>query len=313
MNANIQSILLIVVGCVVSCGLFLLGYYFIAVSTFRRSLMSDLSNPTDTNESKASTKKLRKSEIRAMTAEKILKIAGIRKPLHPRDSVSSRLYKAGYFSSLDRRVFYLIQAVCLLVGAILIPFAFYIYSNDLLMSFGIFLAAGTVGWILPQYVLDKKIQFQEDEILYYLPLVIEQISIAIGSSLVVGTAISHIVKTAEDRNVYNPVVELFAQAQDLMRSGYSLEQSLSSISELVKIPEVEHCFMFLSQCSLHGGEISRQLQELANSISTEHHIRIQGKIQGLPVKATGPLGMVFAGFFCMALSGLAVQLLTLFS
>ena len=44
----------------------------------------------------------------------------------------------------------------------------------------------------------------------------------------------------------------------------------------------------------------------------QRQVQVEAKITALPVKATGPLTMVFAGFFALLFAGLLVRLLTAF-
>ena len=62
----------------------------------------------------------------------------------------------------------------------------------------------------------------------------------------------------------------------------------------------------------HGGEISKQLMELADSVMMQRQVQIEAKITALPVKATGPLVCVFAGFFALLFAGLFVRLMSAF-
>jgi Flp pilus assembly protein TadB len=165
-----------------------------------------------------------------------------------------------------------------------------------------------VGFTLPMSWLEKQVRRREEDIFYYLPLVIEQVSIGVSSALDVGPCISQIVAMAHERDSHNPVTEMFVHVEKLMRSGLNLEDSLQEVGDANGMTEVKHAFMFLAQCSRHGGEISKQLQELADSVMVQRQVQIEGKITALPVKATGPLAMVFAGFFALLFSGLLVRL-----
>ena len=101
--------------------------------------------------------------------------------------------------------------------------------------------------------------------------------------------------------------EMLIHVEKLIRSGLNLEDALTEVGTAYGMPEVKHAFMFLGQCAKHGGELTKQLQELADAVSTQRQVRIEGKITALPVKATGPLTTVFVGFFLLILSGLLVR------
>jgi pilus assembly protein TadC len=53
----------------------------------------------------------------------------------------------------------------------------------------------------------------------------------------------------------------------------------------------------------YGGEISKQLQDLSESVSSERETRIEEKIKKLELAATAPVALVFAGFLVILLVG----------
>jgi pilus assembly protein TadC len=169
-----------------------------------------------------------------------------------------------------------------------------------------------IGYGYPVVYIERKARARGEDILYYLPLVIEQISIGVSSALDIGPCIAEVVSMADERGSHNPVTELFVHVEKLMRSGLSLEESLMEVSEVNGQQELKHAFMFLAQCAKHGGEISKQLQELADATMTSRQVYVEGRIAALPVKATGPLATVFAGFFALLFAGLMVRLVDAF-
>ena len=66
--------------------------------------------------------------------------------------------------------------------------------------------AGVIGgYLAPSMWLDRTTRKREDEIMYFLPLVIEQISIGVSSSLDVGPCISNIIVMSDERDSHNAV------------------------------------------------------------------------------------------------------------
>ena len=228
------------------------------------------------------------------------------------EDVPRKLFRAGYFSNEDRSWFQKFRLISFVSASTVFPISLYSLAvAPSLMMIGIVLGV-LIGYALPMSWLEKQIRRREDEIMYYLPLVIEQVSIGVSSALDVGPCIAQIVSMATERDSHNPVTEMFVHVEKLIRSGLNLEDSLVEVGEANGMQEVKHAFMFLAQCSRHGGELSKQLQELADSVMTQRQVQIEGKIAALPVKATGPLATVFAGFFALLFAGLLVRLLSAF-
>lgn len=226
-----------------------------------------------------------------------------------KEDLETKLFKAGFFTNADKQAFKRIQIILPFISSPAVPAALFLIGvkSPLLISVGVILGI-FIGLVAPLSYLDRIWQRRQEETMYYLPLVIEQISIGVSSSLDIGPCIAQILQMARERDSHNPVTEMFAHAEKLIRSGLNLEDALREVSEANGINEVKHAFMFLAQCSRHGGEVSRQLQELADAVMMQRQVQVEGRITSLPVKATGPLIMVFAGFFALLLAGLLVRL-----
>lgn len=96
------------------------------------------------------------------------------------------------------------------------------------------------------------------------------------------------------RSAHNPVTELLVYVEKLIASGLSFQDALIEVSQASGIQQIKHTFRYLAQCAEHGGEITKQLNELADSVMMERQLHVEQRIASLPVKATGPLFLVFA-------------------
>lgn len=221
----------------------------------------------------------------------------------------AKFFQAGIYTELDKREYrkfaFVSPVVCLFLALIVL-----VAINA---SIGMLLGGSVLGLLIgvtiPKSYLERKIRARQEDILKQLPIVIEQVSIGVSSSLDLWPCISHILEMARQRDKFNPTIELFMHTERLIMSGLSFQDALMEVGQASGMQEIKHCFSFLAQCAQHGGEISKQLQELANSVMTERQTQIEGQISALPVKATGPLFFVFAGFFTLMLSGIFVKIL----
>ena len=96
------------------------------------------------------------------------------------------------------------------------------------------------------------------------------------------------------------------------RTGLSLEEALKDIGTLSGHVELKHTFTALSQVAKFGGEVTRQLQELADAVSSQRETKIEAKIKKLELAATGPVALVFAGFMVSLLMGFGLQVMKAF-
>lgn len=221
-------------------------------------------------------------------------------------------FHAGMFSDKEKRDFVRLKGIAPVVGAIICAVGIFYLQLGMDMVLVGLVMGGLLGLQLPKTILNRRVVARGDEILYYLPLVIEQISIGVSSSLDIGPCLQKVVSMADERDSHNVVTELMKVSQFYVKSGASLEHSLSEVGKLSGNSELKHAFMALSQVAKHGGEISRQLQELADAVSTQRETKIEAKIKQLELKATAPVAVVFGGFLIILLIGFGLKLVTAF-
>jgi Flp pilus assembly protein TadB len=218
-----------------------------------------------------------------------------------------QFFRAGLFRKSERDKFLLFS----IISYIFIPLFFIIATSH--MGFTIAVAFGVVGILaarqLPICLLDRIIKKRDYEILYYLPLEVEKIVIGVSGSLDIGPCIQNIVSMADERMCHNPVTELLRFVQHYVKAGALLSDALIQVGRLSCHTELKHTFMAVSQVSRHGGEISRQLQQLADSVSQLRETKIDAKVKKLELEATGPVALVFLSFMGILLIGLGAQVL----
>ena len=224
---------------------------------------------------------------------------------NPKESLNDQLFHAGIFAESDRSRFLLWRRLVFILATGLGALLGSLVSQSFMV-----IGAGVgilVGLQIPRSFLQRSIEQRGEEIMFYLPLVIEQLVIGVSSSLDIGPCIRWIVSMADERDSHNPVTELLRYAQQYTKSGVSLEDALLEVGNLAGHTELNHVFMSLSQVTKHGGEITRQLQELANAVAAQREARIEGKIRKLELAATGPVALVFVSFMAIFMAGLGSQ------
>jgi len=223
-------------------------------------------------------------------------------------TTDEKLFMAGRLSEEERRDFrqkqMLAPIVCGIVGLILGAF---IGTSDMIMLGGV--SGVLLGVYLPLKIINKWIQQQHEDISYYLPLVIEQISIGVSSSLDIGPCLSRIVQMADERKSHNAVTELLKYSQFYVKSGVSLEDSLKEIGRASGHGELKHVLLALSQVAKFGGEISKQLQDLADAVGAQREAKIEERIRKLELKASGPVALVFVAYMILLFIGIGSQML----
>ncbi len=227
-------------------------------------------------------------------------------------TIEDKFFQAGLFYHKDREFFARLRIVAPVVcvgGVVLIGAATGLGSDLFLVAL---IVGGLIGYQIPFSWLDRKILRRADDILFYLPLVIEQMVVGVSASLDIAPCISTVIEMADERESHNPVTDLLKRAHFFMKQGVPMEEALTEIGKLSGHTELKHAFMSLAQVAKHGGEVSRQLQELADSVQTQRETKIDAKIKKLELEATGPVALVFAGFLIIILLEFGLQIFKAF-
>jgi len=224
-----------------------------------------------------------------------------------KETMASKFLKAGIFSKVEQeRIKMLGPILGVVFCGTFLGLGLMFTTLDLALAASVL--GGVVGTRFPSMYLDSKIKQRDEEILYYLPLVIEQIAIGVSSSLDIGPCLGVVVKMADERGSHNVVTELLKHVQFYVKSGASLEEALAEVGTASGHTELGHSFMSLSQVSKHGGEIPKQMQELADSVSSMRETKVEERIKTLELKATGPVALVFVGFMIILIAGFFIQI-----
>jgi Flp pilus assembly protein TadB len=229
----------------------------------------------------------------------------------PPVTLQDRMFRAGIFTEQQKKDYARLRTLCPMIAiAIGLGIGLFVGGPDIIFLCAV--AGGVLGLYVPLTILDRREKARSEEILFYLPLVIEQISIGVSSSLDVGPCVQRIVQMADERDSHNPVTELLRFASYYVKSGASFEESLAEIGRLSGHNDLKHTFMALCQVAKFGGEISRQLQELADSVGALREARVEEKIKKLELSATVPVALVFFGYLVILLVGFGLQIITVF-
>jgi Flp pilus assembly protein TadB len=223
-------------------------------------------------------------------------------------TIEEKLFMAGRLAAADRRDFHQRRMLApIVLGVAGLGLGGFGGGTNMVLLGG--LLGVIAGLYIPLKMLDSWVRQQHEDISYYLPLVIEQIAIGVSSSLDIGPCLSQIVQMADERKSHNPVTELLKYGQYYIKSGVGLEEALSEIGQTSGHSELKHVFLALSQVSKFGGEISKQLQDLADAVANQREAKIETRIRQLELKATGPVALVFVSFMVIMFLGIGADIL----
>ncbi|MCB9029484.1 MAG: type II secretion system F family protein [Deltaproteobacteria bacterium] len=169
-----------------------------------------------------------------------------------------------------------------------------------------------LGYIGGGVALDKKKEKYKKQIEFFLPVVMERLVMAVQAGLDILPAVGAAVKESEYVVVSkknDPVTKLLTIVYKLTESGLSFERSLKDVASVVDHSAVRHAFTHLAVAQKEGGELVMPLRELSDSTQLYFQESVEEEIAKMPVKATMPLLLTFAGLLLCFLAPPIIQLI----
>lgn len=225
------------------------------------------------------------------------------------------LARAGLIDPKARKSFELWNKFLPLIGGLLflLPSLFGSVKNPatvfLLVSIGL-----GFGLVARRYILKTKKEQYLRSLVFYLPMVMERIVMAVQAGLDIIPAINTIITVSEEDEVkkpQDPVGLLLQIALRLTETGFSFEKSLKELALVVDSSAIRHAFLHLAVAQKEGGVLIMPLRELSDSTQLYYQESVEGEIAEMPVKATMPLLCTFAGLLICFLTPPFLQVLSI--
>ncbi len=221
-------------------------------------------------------------------------------------TVEEQLFMAGKFSARERADFHRKRKLAPIIFAI-VGGVIGIVIGSVKVALLMTVLGLVLGAYIPLVMLRKWVERHHEELAYHLPLLIEQVSIGVSSSLDIGPCLTQVVDMADERNSHNAATEMLKYALFYVKSGVSLEEALIEIGRASRQAEFKHALLALAQVAKFGGEVSKQLQDLADSTAAQREAKVEAKIRQLELKASGPVALVFVSYMVLLGLGIAAQ------
>jgi Flp pilus assembly protein TadB len=202
-----------------------------------------------------------------------------------------------------------------IVGLVLGSIAFVATRNPFI-SIICFVAGLTGAYLYGRRKLYNRQQKFLYDIDYYLPIVMERLVMTAQAGLDVFSGIRVIGELARsDEELLNesvdPVTLLLERVYHLNERGIGFEDALSQVAAKIESPALRHSFIHLAIAQKEGGELVSPLRELSDSTQAYFQETIEEQIAKLPVKATMPLMLTFAGLVIFFMTSPMMQIMKL--
>ncbi len=153
------------------------------------------------------------------------------------------------------------------------------------------------GFIIPQFVLSKKIVARQQAILSSLPYGIDLLSISVEAGLGFDAAVGYTM-----RKIKGPLADEFAKTLNEIRLGKPRLEALEDLGNRTGVEELKIFITAVVHASRLGGSITNTLRVQADSIRVRHRQRVQELAMKAPVKMVFPLVFfIFPALFVVIL------------
>jgi tight adherence protein C len=219
---------------------------------------------------------------------RIIQQVGEKVPLSPDDASATRrdLMMAGYKSEAALKVFFGIKVTACVVLVILALLARDSISNPVLRIVIVFFG-GFMGYMLPGYMLDKKIVKRQETLRLSLPDALDMMVVSVEAGLGLDQAIQHVGR--ELVSTHKELSEEFSLVNLEMRAGKRRSEALKNLAERTGEPELQKLTAILIQTDRFGTSMSESLRSHSDFLRIKRRQQAEERAGKVGVKLVFPI------------------------
>jgi tight adherence protein C len=164
-------------------------------------------------------------------------------------------------------------------------------------NLGYLIVAALGGYMLPQFVLSKKVSKRQEDILISLPYSIDILSISVEAGMGFDAAVGYTM-----RKIKGPLAEEFSKTLNEIRLGKPRLEALEDLGNRTGVEDLKTFITAVVHASRLGGSITNTLRIQADSIRVRRRQRAQEQAMKAPIKIVFPLVLfIFPALFVVLL------------
>lgn len=206
-----------------------------------------------------------------------------------------RLALAGFLTTKSRQAFYaatgaigILLFCCLFAALILTKASFAVLCLVLVVVLYSALCA------LLLYLRSRKNWF-ERQILYYLPLTLEQLLLLVQAGVGIIPAIHQLLLHREE----NPVLHFLGSIYYKAERGMLFESAIAEVAEQCPYPALRHFLLHLETAVSQGAELSSVLRNLSDHAHAEWQVTLEGAVRKLESAVVFPVFIAVFGLMML--------------
>jgi tight adherence protein C len=205
-------------------------------------------------------------------------------PLDTRERINKKLLLAGSPAGWDAErilAFKIIGSIGMaILGFVVVgTFSFSAFLSLVVVSLFVF-----VGFILPDSILNRKVQERQHEILKTLSDTLDLLTISVEAGLSLNAAIAQVVQ-----NVPGVLSSEFARMLQEIQLGVPRSDAFRHLAERTDVEELNAFALAMIQADVFGVSIASVLRTQAQQLRIKRRQRAEAKAQQTPVKIVFPL------------------------
>ena len=250
--------------------------------------------------------------ISSSLAEKLEKRFDLRKDGPTIKRLQAKLIRAGIYTERAIPLFLGIKLGGLLVLPILVLFILWGNTNQRGLLMGIPIALCSLGYILPDLILNRLISSRQKKIRESLPDALDLLVVCVEAGQGLDAAIKRV---SDDLQKSSPIIsqELILVNLETM-AGLERQQALKNLGERTGVEELISLCNVLIQSDRFGTSIAQALKTQSDYMRTARRLRLEGMAAKTPVKLVFPMLLfIFPAIIVVILGPAIIQVSEFFN
>lgn len=227
-------------------------------------------------------------------------------PLDTRDRLAKKLLLAGSPAGWDAERVLAFKVICAVAGV----FGGFLLSTMLqpapLVSIVAISLLAFVGFVLPDSIVNRKVQERQKEILKTLSDTLDLLTISVEAGLSLNAAIAQVVQ-----NVPGVLSSEFARMLQEIQLGVPRSEAFRHLADRTDVEELNGFALAMIQADVFGVSIASVLRTQAQQLRIKRRQAAEAKAQQTPVKIVFPLVLcILPALFVVIVGPGAIQIVT---
>lgn len=227
-------------------------------------------------------------------------------PLDTRDRLAKKLLLAGSPAGWDAERVLAFKVICAVAGV----FGGFLLSTTLqpapLISIVAISLLAFVGFVLPDSLVNRKVQERQKEILKTLSDTLDLLTISVEAGLSLNAAIAQVVQ-----NVPGVLSAEFARMLQEIQLGVPRSEAFRHLADRTDVEELNGFALAMIQADVFGVSIASVLRTQAQQLRIKRRQAAEAKAQQTPVKIVFPLVLcILPALFVVIVGPGAIQIVT---